>query len=93
MKFKLGDTVRVIATPCRHFDAAGTITAINEAQRYPFRVQGNPGDRAWPLITGGACFGPHELILAEPAHVHEMLNDVEGQQLVRNIHDRKEKTL
>lgn len=88
MKFKLGDTVRVTTPADSRFDKVGRVTAISKEdahKSYPFGISGiDP----WML-----CYGPHELILAEPPHVHEMLNDPEGQQLVQAIHDRKEKTL
>ncbi|MDQ5862763.1 MAG: hypothetical protein M3536_10930 [Actinomycetota bacterium] len=54
MKFKIGDHVRIIATPCRWFDAVGTITDTAANQ---FHVAGIEAAPLW--------FGPHELILAE----------------------------
>ncbi len=58
MKFRIGDPVRIIATPCRWFDAVGTVvdTAGNQ-----FHVAGLEPAPLW--------FGPHELILADhPDH-------------------------
>jgi uncharacterized protein YodC (DUF2158 family) len=54
MKFKIGDTVRVIARPCRWFDHVGTVadTAANQ-----FHVAGLEDAPLW--------FHPNELILAE----------------------------
>lgn len=80
-KFKLGDTVRVIAENCRYFDQVGAVVAIHEDQGFPYRI-----DRVDVSPIG---FEAHELILADPHH--EMINDPEGQQLVQAIHDRKEK--
>ncbi|WP_028265919.1 hypothetical protein [Arthrobacter sp. MA-N2] len=79
-KFKIGDHVRVIATPCRWFDQTGT---VHDEAPGAFHIADLESHPLW--------FHPDELILADPLNV--MLNDVEGQQLVRNIHDRKEKTL
>lgn len=57
MKFKLGDPVRVIARPGRHFDAVGTVVDVDQTQHFPFAVTGIDPSLLW--------FGPHELILAE----------------------------
>ena len=55
MKFKLNDSVRIIARG--HFDEVGTISDIDHGTGYPFKVAlASPG----PL-----WFGPHELVLAE----------------------------
>ena len=51
--FTINDRVRIIATPCRWFDATGTIIDTAGSQ---FRVD-VPGGPAW--------FGPHELVKAE----------------------------
>lgn len=58
MKFKLGDPVRVIASPSEYFDQVGTITGIHEDASFPLDVAG---------IDGKALllFGADELILAE----------------------------
>jgi hypothetical protein len=56
-KFKLGDPVRVIARPSRHFDSVGTVTDVDPGAFYPFRVEVPEGVPLW--------FGPHELVLAE----------------------------
>lgn len=55
--YAINDTVRIVATPCRWFDATGKIidTAGNQ-----FRVD---------LDGGPAWFGPHELVKAEWAGV------------------------
>ena len=56
-KFKLGDPVRIIARPTRHFDSVGTVTDVDQGAYYPFRVEVIEGQPLW--------FGPHELTLAE----------------------------
>ncbi len=57
-KFRIGDTVRIIANRCQHFDSVGTIAEIKENQSARFHVAGL---EPWPL-----WFEPNELILAEP---------------------------
>jgi len=58
MKFRLGDTVRVINRTCRHFDKVGRITTVDKSgPLYPFHVTGLQGSALW--------YGPDELILAE----------------------------
>jgi len=59
MKFRFGDPVRVIATPCRWFDQVGTIRYKAAGQ---FQVRG--------LDSGPLWFFPHELVLAK--HPKEM---------------------
>lgn len=53
-KFRNGDPVRVIATPCRWFDQVGTVHDEHWGQ---YHVRG--------LDAGPVWFYPHELILAE----------------------------
>jgi hypothetical protein len=58
MKFRLGDTVRVIQPRSAYFDKVGRITKIAKKDRsLPFGVSGL--DR---LLV---CYAPEELILAE----------------------------
>jgi len=57
MKFNLGDHVRIIATPSRHFDSVGTVTNVDPGAYHPFRVEVLEGIPLW--------FGAHELVLAE----------------------------
>lgn len=54
MKFRIGDPVRVIATPSRHFDQVGT---IHDEAAGQFHVAGPDFGPLW--------FFPHELVLAE----------------------------
>jgi uncharacterized protein YodC (DUF2158 family) len=54
MKFKIGDPVRVIATPCRWFDQVGT---VHDEAAGQFHVVG--------IDTAPLWFHPKELILAE----------------------------
>ena len=54
MKFKIGDPVRVIASPCRYFDMVGT---VHDEAAGEFHVKG--------LDAGPLWFLPNELILAE----------------------------
>lgn len=57
-KFRLGDPVRVIATPSRYFDAVGTITDVDrDHPALPYQVGILENRPLW--------FGPAELILAE----------------------------
>jgi uncharacterized protein YodC (DUF2158 family) len=56
-KFKPGDHVRVIVSPCRWFDQIGTIA---EAWEREFTVAGLAPVTLW--------FRPEELTLAEPSH-------------------------
>ena len=59
MKFKLGDTVRVIQRSSGYFDKVGRVTQIDKTGgRLPFAISGLH-DRE-PV-----CYGAHELILAE----------------------------
>jgi len=60
MKFRLGDTVRVINRNDYHWDRVGRITSICKDDRWahPFHVNGL--DSSIPL-----WYGPEELILAE----------------------------
>ncbi|MNI91475.1 hypothetical protein D3C73_1491390 [compost metagenome] len=59
MKFRLGDTVRVIQRRSGYFDKVGRVTQIDKTGRgLPFAVSGLH-DR------GPVCYGAHELILAE----------------------------
>jgi len=61
MKFRLGDTVRVINRSSFHFDEVGRVTAIDKTTSpigWPFRISGLKS--ALPL-----WYGPEELILAE----------------------------
>jgi len=59
MKFKIGDPVRVIATPSRYFDSVGTIADVDPHHpSLPYQVAGlSDLPPLW--------FGPNELILAE----------------------------
>lgn len=60
MKFRLGDTVRVINQCDYHWDSVGRITSICKDPRwnYPFHVTGlNSSIPLW--------YAPEELILAE----------------------------
>lgn len=58
MKFKIGDPVRIIATPSRYFDDVGTIADVDRHHPIlPYQVAGPAAVPLW--------FGPHELILAE----------------------------
>jgi len=58
MKFKIGDPVRVTATPSRYFDSVGTIADVDPHHPLlPYQVDGLDGRPLW--------FGPQELILAE----------------------------
>jgi hypothetical protein len=61
MKFRLGDTVRVINRGSFHFDEVGRVTAIDKTASpigWPFRISGlNSSIPLW--------YGPEELILAE----------------------------
>ncbi|SDK79904.1 hypothetical protein [Arthrobacter sp. ok362] len=58
MKFKLGDPVRVIATPSRFFDMVGAVCDVDRHHPLlPYQVTGLEGRPLW--------FGPNELILAE----------------------------
>ncbi|MEV8149934.1 hypothetical protein AB0O52_17535 [Arthrobacter sp. NPDC080073] len=60
MRFKLGDTVRVINSYSGYFDQVGRITEIEKTGLHPrpFGVSG--------LSAGGTvCYAPEELILAE----------------------------
>jgi hypothetical protein len=84
MKFKLGDTVRVINERDYYFDRVGRITSICKSGEWPHPFHVSGMHNIVPL-----WFGPHELILADPLNV--MLNDPEGQRLVQAIHDRKGK--
>ena len=54
MKFKIGDPVRVIASPSRWFDQVGTVADIAAGQ---FHVSGVDAAPLW--------FHPGELVLAE----------------------------
>jgi hypothetical protein len=54
MKFKLNDPVRVIATPCRHFDQVGSVVTTGAGG---FHIAGLDDAPLW--------FHPDELILAE----------------------------
>ena len=57
-KFKLGDPVRIIATPSRYFDSVGTIADVDRNHPLlPYQVDLHEGRPLW--------FGPNELILAE----------------------------
>lgn len=56
-KFRIGDPVRIIASPGRHFDAVGTVVDVDQTQHFPFAVTGLDASLLW--------FGPNELILAE----------------------------
>lgn len=62
MKFKIGDPVRIIASPGRHFDKVGTVTDVDRGAFHPFRVD---------VEDAPLWFGPHELVLAE----HQPSND------------------
>ena len=57
MKFKTGDHVRIIHTPCRYFDRVVTIADIVEGQAHPYRIDSL---EPWPL-----WFGDTEMVLAE----------------------------
>jgi hypothetical protein len=60
MKFRLGDSVRVINRRDYNFDKVGRVTTIDKSspEGMSFRVTGI--DPSWPL-----WYSPHELILAE----------------------------
>jgi hypothetical protein len=60
-KFRAGDHVRIIHTPCAYFDRAATIAEVVDGQAHPYRVDGLA---PWPL-----WFGADELTLAEPPAV------------------------
>lgn len=60
MKFRLGDTVRVIDRADYHFDQVGRVTSIDKSPTamMPFRITGlNPISPLW--------YAPDELILAD----------------------------
>jgi hypothetical protein len=62
-KFRLGDPVRITAPSSRHFDEVGTVTDVDPAAHFPFRVSG--------LEDVPQLFLAHELVLAEVAGVVE----------------------
>jgi hypothetical protein len=62
-KFRLHDPVRITAPYSRHFDAVGTVTNVDPAAHFPFRVSGLEVTPVW--------FGAHELVLAEHAPTEE----------------------
>lgn len=74
-KFKIGDPVRVTATPSRHFDAVGTIVDVDRTQHFPFAVMGVDASLLW--------FGAHELTLAEAPPV-----DVEAAKWPLQLRDK-----
>lgn len=57
-KFRIGDPVRIIATPSRYFDSVGTVIDVDRHHPLlPYQVAGLADPPLW--------FGPNELILAE----------------------------
>lgn len=56
-KFRIGDPVRIIAAPFRHFDTVGTAIDVDKTVHFPFAVTGCGPSLLW--------FGAHELVLAE----------------------------
>lgn len=57
MKFRTGDTVRIINRVCKYFDQVATVQEVVAGQQLPFGLSGLEAVPVW--------FGPHELILAE----------------------------
>lgn len=57
MKYQLGDSVRITATPSRLFDHVGTVSNVDRGAAYPFEVRTADSLPLW--------FGGHELVLAE----------------------------